>query len=62
MKCKLREVLKARNMTQADLAKQTGLTESAISYIASGRRACTVRVALIILNVLQCDITDLWEV
>lgn len=62
MKCKLRDMLKARNMTQKDLASKTGLTESAISYIAAGKRACTVRVAILIKNALQCSIDEIWEV
>lgn len=61
MKCKLREVLKERNMSQRDLADKTGLTESAISYIAAGKRACTVRVVILIMNALQCSIDEIWE-
>ena len=62
MKCKLREYLKAHNMTQRDLANMTGLTESAISRISAGDRSCTVRVAAIILNALQCSFNEIWEV
>ena len=62
MKCKLRQVMKERNMTQKELAQKTGLTESMISYMASNKRVCTVRVALQLMNALQCSLTDLWEV
>ena len=62
IKCRLRELLKEQQMTQRELAENTGLTESMISYIAAGKRDCTIRSVEKIMRVLNCSFTDLWEV
>lgn len=59
--CHLRELLKARNMTQKELAAASGLTEDIISRIASGERVGTVATALAIMTALQCDLSDIWQ-
>ena len=61
-RCKLREVLKLRNMTQHELAEKTGLSDSAISVLAAGKRNGTIDTAVIIMNALKVDFYDLWEV
>lgn len=62
IKCRLRELLKERQMTQRDLAEKTGLTESMISYISAGKRDCSIRTVEKIMRALNCSFTDLWEV
>lgn len=62
MKCKLREIMKARGITQRELAKNTGLSESLICYLAQNKRACTVRVAAVLMRALDCSFDELWEV
>ena len=61
-KCKLRQVLKDKKMTQHDLAEKTGLSEAAVSCIASNKRGCTVETALLIMKTLDMKLEELWEV
>jgi DNA-binding XRE family transcriptional regulator len=58
--CPLREWRKYREMTQAKLAVASGLTQSAIAQIETGKRNPTVETARKFANALRCDIDDLF--
>ena len=46
-------------MTQADLARETGLSEAAVSRYLAGARMPTIRAIVNICCVLNCDFEDL---
>lgn len=61
-KCRLLDVLKIRGISQAELAKRTGLTPAMICQISSSRRCPTITNAIKIAGALSCSIYDIWEV
>lgn len=70
MKVKLTERIDAYNwgrnrgeppMTQARLAKALGVTQSAVSLWANGKRPMTVPVALRVAVLLNCRLDDLFS-
>ena len=60
--CHLDEILKDRCITQAELARQTGLTTAAISCIASGKRSGNLITIIKICNALDVSLSELWEI
>lgn len=56
-------MMKKSNMTQKELAKYSGLTESAISRYINGERMPTIPSLLRVAYALCCDIRDLimWD-
>ena len=55
----LRDMLSDANMTQRELADDTGLAEATISHYLNKRRMPTVRAIINIAYSLDCDINDL---
>lgn len=58
---KLDEMRKAKNMTQAELAKRTGVAQNTISQLETGERRPSVEVAKRIAGVLGFDWTRFYE-
>ena len=50
---------KARQLTQAELAKQAGIKQAYVSQIESGERKGTTTVLRKLAAALDCDIDDL---
>ena len=55
----LREMLMEANMTQSELANETGLTEAAISNYINKKRIPTLRAIVNIAYALGCDTDEL---
>ena len=55
----LREMLLETNMTQGELANETGLTEAAISNYINKKRVPTLRAIVNIAYALGCDTDEL---
>jgi plasmid maintenance system antidote protein VapI len=61
--CLLLKLLHERDMTQAELAEITGITESQISLYISGKRKMSLLSAVKIAFALKCHVEELyiWE-
>lgn len=59
----IRYMMEDANMNQKELAKASGLTESAISHYVNGERIPTIVSLLRLAYALCCEITDLvmWD-
>lgn len=55
----LKSALDDARMTQAELAKETGLSESTISRYLAAERLPNLRAIVNICNVLDCDFEEL---
>lgn len=61
-RCRIPELLNARQMTQQDLVERTGIAKATISAYCTGRRKFMPLVnAIVISDVLECDPRDLFE-
>lgn len=58
---KIREVRLAKNMKQAELAKNLGITVQSYSMKEAGRRPITTDELQIIANTLNISVGDLFE-
>jgi transcriptional regulator with XRE-family HTH domain len=54
--CRIAGIRKVRNLSQTELAIQTGMTQSNISRIESGKYSTTLDVIFRIAQVLDCEI------
>lgn len=59
--CLINDRLKERHLTQAELAKKTGIPRQQINDFTSNRRVATLGNAKSIADVLKCRIEDLYE-
>lgn len=57
----IREIRKACNLTMKQISEQTGISESMLSLIESGKRNPSVRVAKQIASVLGIDWTRFYD-
>lgn len=53
--------LRLAGMTQADLAKQIGATETSISRYINGHRIPNALIAIDIADALNCSVEDLYS-
>ncbi|GCL71750.1 XRE family transcriptional regulator [Paenibacillus naphthalenovorans] len=58
---RLPELLRARNMSQAELARRIGVSRSYISQIISGKETFSLIKAKEAAIVLECYVDDLYE-
>lgn len=58
---KIKELIKARNLSQNAFAKETGVAQSYISYIINGKQTITERIAKKICTALDIDISYFQE-
>lgn len=56
---RLGQILQTQGLTQRDLSEKTGLTESQISYLISGKRSGKIDTWFKIAKVLHVSIDDL---
>lgn len=56
---KVKEIREKLNISQRELAKEIGVTQSHICYIENGLRQTTVQILCNICNVLECRPDDL---
>lgn len=61
-KCLLLDLLKARGLSQTDLAIELGVSKQRINAIAHNRRTMSLETAINVANALKCDVTDLYEI
>ncbi|TYS64478.1 helix-turn-helix transcriptional regulator [Sutcliffiella horikoshii] len=61
MKCRLKEWIAKSKRTQADIAKEMGLTDQQLSNWVTGRSVPPLKKAMQIAKILGCDISDIWE-
>lgn len=59
--CRLRQLLKQRNLSQTELARRLKMKPQQIHNYISGRRVMTLEIAKNIATVLSCEIDDLYE-
>lgn len=57
-KDRLKEAMDKRQMSQADLARESGVTKATISRMLAGQRACTVDVAGKIRKAMRLSMRD----
>ncbi|WP_306421340.1 helix-turn-helix transcriptional regulator [Robertmurraya sp. DFI.2.37] len=57
---KLQLLIKKRNIKQRELAKQLGISNSALSLIVNGKSVPTLKVALKIARAVNMTVEDLW--
>lgn len=60
-RCLLPQLLKAKGLTQQDLADKLSIPKSQISEYATGRRVMSLKTANAIAGALGCTIDDLYE-
>jgi len=60
MKSDLKRFREARGLTQDELAKRVGLTESFVSRLETGKRVPSIEVALEIARVLDVGVSQIW--
>jgi len=60
-KCKVREILATKRMTQKDLSVKTGIHKQHISAYVNNRRKMNLATAKTIASALDCSIDDLYE-
>lgn len=60
--CHINDILKDRGITQAELARRTGLTVAAVSLLASGKRSGNLISAIKIANELGLSLSEIWEI
>jgi transcriptional regulator with XRE-family HTH domain len=56
----LKDVLKEKNISQADLAEQLGLTAQVVSQIVNGKKKVDEVVAVKIADILEASVPDLF--
>lgn len=59
--CLLRRRLREAKMTQAELARRSGINPSLISDYVNNRFIMGLEAARIISEIVDCDITELYE-
>ena len=59
LKMNLAELMQLREISQAELARQTGESDARISYYRNGLKLPSIAVAARIAEALQCTIDDL---
>lgn len=60
-KCRVREILAAKRMTQKDLVSKTGIHKQHISAYINNRRKMNLSTAKTIASALDCSIDELYE-
>jgi len=60
-KCLLLDLLKARGLSQTDLAVKLGVSKQRINALAHNRRTMSLETAVNVAEVLKCDVKDLYE-
>lgn len=60
MKSNLKDILDLRQITQAELSRNTGITKSAINRYIKNERLPNVLSALKIAKYLDLDVKDIW--
>jgi DNA-binding XRE family transcriptional regulator len=61
-RCRLKEILKRKGMTQSELALKVGVDKRQISHFAVNRFRMALDNAISIAATLHCDVTDLYEI
>jgi DNA-binding XRE family transcriptional regulator len=61
-RCLLQEILNERNMTQTDLEVLTGIVKQQLNDYIKNRRKMSLQTALLVAQVLRCNVTDLYEI
>lgn len=57
----IRKLRIAKNITQAELAEQTGITQSMLCQIERGTKTVTMPLGKQISEVLKCSVEDLYN-
>lgn len=61
MRCRLKQILEERGIKQKWLSEKTGISESHLSRIVTGRITPTLEVAYRIAAALGLTVYDIWE-
>lgn len=56
---RIKEIREEKHITQAELAEQVGLNRSMISYIESGRKTLSIKIASEIADFLNVTLDEL---
>ena len=60
-RCQVNRLLKEIDMTQAELARRTGINKRAISYFCNDERPMYYYQARLIAKVIGCKLDDIYE-